>query len=224
MLKDLRVVRRSARIAADNALGARDAYAHGRIKHEPEITDRMLGAIENGLNGRRLKGVKWEAATLTNAGANSEESRFGADFMGVLDINLDTYRISKGFLAQAKRIEPDGYFRKRERERLLNQCKRMLSRSIASFVFLYSRDDIRVVPASAVCASSAVNPWDLYPIAISGFFERHFECFFGDIRISSSNIRDLRLLSDEFDVRSAVLLSVAPSREHRRRLSHREET
>ena len=224
MLKDLRVVRRSARIAADCALGARDAYAHGRIKHETAITDRMLGSIENGLNGRRLKGVKWEAATLTNTSRNSEESRYGADFMGVLDISLDTYRISKGFLAQAKRIEPGSYFRKRERKRLFNQCDLMLSRTIASFVFLYSRDDIRVVPASAVCASDAVNPWDLYPIAISGFFERHFECFFGDTRIRSSSVHDVRLLSEEFGVRSAMLLSLSSSSEHRLRQRRNEES
>lgn len=222
MLKDLRVVRSSARIAADSALRVRSAYARGRIKHEAAITDRMLGAIEEGLNGRSLRGVRWEAATLTNSVRNSEESRCGADFMGVLNVDLDRYRISKGFLAQAKRIEPDSYFPKGERERLLNQCDLMLSRTIASFVFLYSRDDIKVVPASAVRASRAVNPWNLYPIALSGFFERHFECFFGDTRISSSNILDVRLLSEEYDVRSAMLLSLWSSGEHRRRQSDRE--
>lgn len=169
MLKDFRVVRRSARIAAEAALTARDAYAAGRVKHEPEITDRMLGAIERDLDGRTIKGLKWEATSLTNTTRNSEESLYGADFMGVLNVDLDRYRVSKGFLAQAKRIGPEALLRKRDSDRLLKQCDLMLSRIVASFVFLYSRDDFGVVPAAAVLASDGVNPWTLYPRAISSF-------------------------------------------------------
>lgn len=213
MLKDLRVVRRSARIAANAALTARDAYANGRVKQETSITDRMLNAIELGLDGRVIKGLRWEAATLTNNMKNSEESRYGADFLGVLSINLNSYQITKGFLAQAKRIGPDSYFPPKEKTRLLTQCNLMLSHTIASFVFLYSRDDISIVPATAVVASNGVNPWQLYPRSISSFFERHIECFIGDPRIASTNILDLRMLSEEVGVRRAILMSLSSPRE-----------
>ena len=61
MLKELRVIRRSARIAADATRTAVDAYAKDRIEHEPHITDRMLGGIERELDGKKIKGLVWEA-------------------------------------------------------------------------------------------------------------------------------------------------------------------
>src|SRR5262245_6407010 len=74
----------------------------GRFSHEPAMTDRMLGSIEASLDGRTIKGITWNAKTLTDRGRGSEESVYGADFMGVLDIDLPEYKVKKGFLAQAK--------------------------------------------------------------------------------------------------------------------------
>jgi hypothetical protein len=71
--------------------------------------------------------------------------------MGVLDVKVTDLRVKKGFLAQAKRAEPDTSFSRDEWARLQGQCETMLQRSPDSFVFLYSKEKgIRVVPAIEV--------------------------------------------------------------------------
>ena len=206
MLKDLRVVRTSAHIASDAADIAREAYAEGRIEHEPEITDRMLGAIESCLNYTQVNGLVWQAKTFTSRGRNAQETQYGADFMGVLDVDLPNYKVTKGFLAQAKRLERDQPVYSKARNQMTSQCEAMLSRTCESFLFVYSREEFGVVPAVAVLASNGVNPWGLYPKAISTFFELHFESFIGDPRISAPNEDGLRALSEEFRVGKTLWL------------------
>ena len=205
MLKELGIIRRSARIAACAACTAVDAYAKDRIEHEPHITDRMLGGIERELDGKKIKGLVWEAKTLTSSGDGSQESKYGADFMGVLNINLNQYKISKGFLAQAKRMEA-----RIDRGELVKQCERMLSYTPASFVFLYSKKDIRVIPASAVIASGGTNLLkdEVYSRSIFSFFEIHFVSFLGDTKIKAASRKQLCVLSKDFGVSRGILLSL----------------
>ncbi len=47
MIRRLKGVRRVAREISDAADGALDAYREGRVEEEPQLTDRILGAIEN---------------------------------------------------------------------------------------------------------------------------------------------------------------------------------
>ena len=102
-----------------------------RIEHEPAFTDRMRGAIEESLDGLQSKAIRWSAKTLTDRGRGSQEIRYGADFMGVLNIALPNCKVCKGFLAQAKLIRMD---RAVDWEQLKQQCERMLNLSSHSFV------------------------------------------------------------------------------------------
>ena len=206
MLKDLQVIQDSARIAAKAADKARRAYVKGRVEHEPDITDRMLAAIESSLDGTLVKDLVWEAKTLTSRGPTAQETQYGADFMGVLDIDLPQYKVIKGFLAQAKRIEPGERLRKDDRSRMIEQCEKMLSYTCASFMFIYSHEEFRVAPAIAVLASEGINPWGLYPKAISTFFELHFESFLGDRQIKAATPEALRNLSEDLSVRRTLWL------------------
>ena len=110
------MVRKIAREIADAANGAINAYKEARVEEEPQVTDRILGAIEDRIQNQRFgdvvqqrfDGVVWNARTLrTGRGVAAEESRHGADLMGVLDIEISGYSAKKGFLAQAKKAEPD---------------------------------------------------------------------------------------------------------------------
>lgn len=179
-----------------------DALREGRVEQEPAFTDRMLGAIEGALNGYRTKGIRWSAKTLTDRGKNSQESRHGADFMGVLNIALPDFTVSKGFLAQAKMVR--GRYGVNMRD-LREQCERMLNLSSASFVFLYSREGVRVIPAVAVLGSDA-NLLDHYSRSASRFFEEHLECFIGDRNIQSATPDSLEALCERYECRSALLL------------------
>lgn len=196
MLKQTKTVRRIAREIADAADGAFDSYRDGSVVEEPQLTDRILGAIQERIRNRRFGDVVWKARTLrTGRGIAAEEKRHGADLMGVLDIDLDGYRSKKGFLAQAKRAEPVDSFDSRDWNRLHSQCKAMLDRTPASFVFIYSIwEGIRIVPANAVLELGSRQIFDLYDRSVASFFESHIQCFIGDRRLNSIKIDTLDAL------------------------------
>lgn len=182
--------------------GAVTALREGRVEQEPAMTDRMLGGIEESLRNFSHKGIRWTAKTLTDRGPNSQESKHGADFMGVLNINLPNFRVSKGFLAQAKLIRNGSAGDLNELKR---QCDKMLNLSPDSFVFLYAEWGVRVVPAISVIGSQ-VEPLQLYTRSAQRFFEEHLQCFIGDRNIHSASPGALIDLREKFDARSAIAI------------------
>jgi len=177
------------------------ALNSGRVEHEPAMTDRMLGAIEESLNGFSSKGIVWTAKTLTDRGSSSQESRYGADFMGVLNINLPEFQVAKGFLAQAKLIRNGDVGDVHELKR---QCRKMLKLSSHAFVFLYSGDGVRVIPVVSVLGAD--DPLALYSRSGKRFFEEHLQSFFGDMSITSPTPAQLDALRDQYETRSALVL------------------
>lgn len=198
MLIKPRTVRAIAREISDAADGAFDDHISGDATDEPQVTDRILGAICDRIRGRRAGGLTWKARTLrTSRGRAAEERRHGADLMGVLDINISGYQVKKGFLAQAKRAEPGIPFSNNEWQRLVWQCKTMLSRTPDSFVWVYSKKrGIRVIPAVSVVGLASKKLFDLYDRSVTRFFEDHIECFIGDPRLNSTKIETLDALVD----------------------------
>lgn len=179
-----------------------DALRERRVEQEPAITDRMLGAIEESLSDYSNKGISWQAKTLTDRGAGAQESKYGADFMGVLTITLPNFAVSKGFLAQAKLIR-DGSAG--SLDELKSQCDRMLNLSPDSFVFLYGFSGVRVIPAVSVVGST-LDPQQLYSRSAQRFFEEHIQCFIGDRKISAPSTVVLNDLRSRFEARSAILI------------------
>ena len=207
MLKDWRIIQDSARRIADAANHTVDEYVAGHVEHEPEFTGEMLGRMKEAMNGFVTRGVRWTAKTLTSQCPKAQESVFGADFMGVLEFDLPEYRIKKGFLAQAKRIEPGRRVVPREWERMAEQCRQMLSVTTEAFVFIYSRSGIIIVPALTIAsATTPCNPHDFYSRTAQRFYKDHFECFVGDQALSSADIKTLERLK----ARNALLLAASP--------------
>jgi hypothetical protein len=184
------------------------AMSNGRAVHEPTITDRFLGYLESSFDGDHFAGVSWQAKTLTSIGSQSEETRHGADFFCVLDLRLPGYRVAKGFLGQAKRIEPGMVMSKADYSRLRTQCNNMLTRSPVSYVFLYSQmSGIRVVSAIDVLAAHFGNPLSLTTWSLSEFFRAHLTCFIGDLRISAAGPEDLEALALDVRARAGIYIS-----------------
>ena len=213
MIRDYRAVQVIAKAIAVEAKATMDAYRRSRITDEPHITDRLLGAIESrirhlrfgpvassaGGRGLRLP-ILWEAMTLRSGPHSAaHEQRYGADILGVFSAQLPDYNISKGFLAQAKRAEPGVDFPRNEWVRLIQQCERMLTCSPDSFVIVYSKKlDVRFFSALAVTSLKGRDLFDLYSMATSAFFTRHFQSFIGDRRLDNPVIEVLdRLQVDE---------------------------
>lgn len=216
MLDRYRIVRRTARRIAGAAETAIEAYREGRIKDEPRITDRMLGAIEQAMKEYADRGVTWTSMTLQpGKGQAAEEKRHGADFMGVLDIALPDFTVQTGFLAQAKRLEPPQSLHSGEWDRLNEQCETMLRRTPAAFVFLYSKPDISIVPAISVAGlQQAENMFGCYSVGVQSFFERHIESFIGDRRLSRAAIDVLDQLAAEYEVRRLLYLQARETEDY----------
>ena len=211
VLTNYRTIREVARRIAGATDRSVEALREGRVEHEPAMTDRMLGAIEESIHLAEIRGIRWQAKTLTDRGRRAQEAQYGADFMGVLNIDLPDFKVGKGFLAQAKLVRGRSVG---GLEELQDQCRKMLDLSADSFVFLYSRDGITVVPALSVLASRQ-SPLSLYNRSVQKFFEDHLACFIGDRLIHSPTPESLTALRDTFDARRLFLLQaseVDPSR------------
>jgi hypothetical protein len=183
------------------------ALLEGRVEQEPAMTDRMLGRIEESIDGLEIKGIRWTAKTLTDRGKHAQEPKDGADFMCVLDVDLPDYRITKGFLAQAKLIRRDGFNDFRE---LYKQCVRMLELSPAAYVFVYTEKGVDIFPASGVVASNGRID-KLEKRSATRFFKAHLQCYIGDQRISAATPDQLLKLRDSEGVDRALLISAKPA-------------
>ena len=184
------------------------ALKSARVEQEPSVTDRLLAAMEQAIDGTEIGGITWTAKTLTDRGRRSQESEFGADFLAVFRASLPDLDIAKGFLAQAKLVEPGERFPTSEAARLKAQCAKMLAHSPASYVFLYSKQaGIFVVPAIEVLATGDCNPHELAPMPMGRFYKQHFECFVGDRGLQTADPKGLYALRDRVEARELFLLS-----------------
>jgi hypothetical protein len=206
MIRDFAIVREAASRVAKAAQHATEALREGRVEQEPAFTDRMLGGIEEAMREFRTKGVTWTAKTLTDRAPGAQERQYGADFAGVLSISLPGFSVRKGFLAQAKRIEPGKTMRNDEFDRMKGQCERMLSLTPDAFVFLYAVSGIAIVPALSVLSSERRNPHEFYSRSIARFYEEHFESFIGDRRLHVPTAAVLENLRHDLDVRRLLYL------------------
>jgi hypothetical protein len=168
-------------------------YAKGYIPDEPNFTATLVTRIKDLLTDYSKGGISWTAKILTSHGPNTEETKFGADLLGALNLDLPGYSVRKGFLAQAKRQEEDESIRSAEWSRMQRQCNTMLNHTSESYVFVYGLSGVFVVPAISVAACSNVKSlYMLHPKRLSAFYKEHFTCFIGDRRIdnASGNILD----------------------------------
>ncbi len=211
MIRNYTIIRESAAVAAKAAMTAVRGLQEGHIQNEETFTDRMIGAIEDRFQNLAIKGVSWSAMTLTAHQRKAQETEFGADLLGVLEVKLPDFQVQKGFLAQAKLVEPDEPFSTAEFRRLAGQCESMLAHTSDAFVFLYTRNGIFVVPAMSVRGlRGRHNPHVLYTRSIARFFEEHFQSFIGDGRIYRADATALDTLRADLAARRALMLRLGP--------------
>lgn len=166
------------------------------------MTDRLFASVRNALDGRFIGNLVWKARTLrTGRGIAAEEKRHGADVLGVLTIDLHDYKTKKGFLLQAKRIEPDELTPSKEWARFQKQCETMLERTCDAFAVIYSRENgIRFIPASTILEISNNQIFDVGSRSLFGFFKAHVKCENGDRRLNSPTVEMLDALQPRLDL------------------------
>jgi hypothetical protein len=143
-------------------------------------------------------------------GRNAPEMRFGADFLAVLDVKLEGFEQSKGFLSQAKKegygisvhIGPYSYAavgfpQNEEFKRLDGQVDKMLAITPDSFVLVYSQKGFVVVPGSSIKGLKAEV--ELHAKPVSNFFKEYLLCFVGDPRLRAFDGHSLEKLGLKLD-------------------------
>jgi len=165
-----------------------------QVVEEDDATSVLLERLRNNLSGLSTSGARWDARKVTSRAKGSEESRTGADLLGVFEVNLPEISIRKGFLAQAK-LHRGHRVNRGETHRLRQQCEQMLSITPDSFVFLYDKQGVHVLPA-VLYSSGHLGLRHVAPWPLSRFFAAHFACFIGDPRLSGTTPEAFREIID----------------------------
>lgn len=190
-------------------------YADREVRHEESFSDQLCGRLKETLEGFATAHIAWQtdiarpgtgrarlsATTLTKT---KEEPLFGADIVMALDVQTPGYSVRKGFLVQAKRLEPDGTMPNAEYARLLNQCARMVSITPSSMIFLYHSGGVKVVPAAAVLALHSRRLFDIVSYEIEILYRDFAICWYGDTRLQATDQISLEGLRTLVDAEAAV--------------------
>jgi hypothetical protein len=188
--------------AAGQSVG--ELIARGSLVEEDDVTSVLIDRIRTRVAGLSISGVHWDARKTTSRSRGSEEHRSGADLLGVLEVNLPEITLRKGFLAQAK------LYKFGKMKRLRDQCAQMLEISPDSYVFLFDKRGVQVVPALLYATGSLgmkhVEPWPL-----SQFFEAHFSSFIGDRRLSATTKAEFAQLLPDVPIPKDILVVSATS-------------
>lgn len=197
-----------------------ESITDGRIPDEPAITNRFIQALEMTVNqSGSIQGVQFRARTLTSLGPHAEEKEVGADFVGVLDIQLPGFTVSKGFLCQAKKAGKGmnvdyaprrrdakvGFDRTNELQKLKVQINKMLNISPDSFVVVYTNSGFVFIPALSVDGIQYINDGNyIYGKNTRLFFQEFLLCFIGDRQLGAYDDKTLTALVKETRSRYAI--------------------
>jgi len=218
------IIVRFGQLVAEAENSIIDSITNRQISDEPSITNRFLQAVEMTVNqSGDIQGVQFRARTLTSLGPNAEEKEVGADFIGVLDIQLPGFIASKGFLCQAKREGKDinvdytprrrdakvGFNGASELQRLKLQTSKMLNISPDSYVIVYADSGFVLVPALSVDGIRYINDGNyVYGKNTRLFSQEFLMCFIGDRRLGAYDDSTLTALAKETRSRYGIIFQL----------------
>ena len=169
------------------------AYRDETVEYEPVITGGLATSLRTALNGQ-IQDLIWSAHVLkSGTGSGREETTTGADLLIHVQLDTPSLKYSKGVLVQAKRLEPAVTMTTDQYSELVEQCKKMLRITAASFVFDYARVGMRCAPASLVIRSDMRKLYSQCAWTPYRFFLELFRSFIGDPNITSAKVRDLNV-------------------------------
>lgn len=139
---------------------------HLRGSQEPDLTSRVLQAIEHEVRRIDLSDVRIEVDTqIVDSIGSSNKSNSGADAYISIVRTDGGRRVSKGLLVQAKR--ESSLERRSERQRLGKQCRKMRRRTDDAYVWVLNEEGVRSVQArpyaTAPMPNGSLRQWATSP-------------------------------------------------------------
>ena len=183
------------------------ALSTGRIEQEADLTSQFVGEIRGELRrGDFGSHYQWDIKVLTDRGPGAQEKTYGADLLVVQSFDLADYKLTKGFLAQAKLRD-----KRLDRPGLADQCQRMLRVTPDAFVFEYAKSGINVISASAAMASGGQLD-QLRAKSFNDFLAEFMTSFIGDPRLDAATAEAMRTRLEEREARVGVFVRTEEGR------------
>ncbi|PZM08419.1 hypothetical protein [Rhizobium tubonense] len=184
-------MREAAKSADKAAQRAMLKYANGLVTDEDDLTGVLIGNLDATFD-KSIAGLQWSSSILRHRkGSAAEESRIGADMVIHVSLSTPIQKYSKAVLIQAKRHEPNFKMSTKDHNDLVQQCGKMLGVTPASFVFDYTKNDMRVASASKIQGSSNRDLYRACNWTSYRFFWELFRSPIGDPNLTSAKVSDL---------------------------------
>lgn len=185
----------AAKLAAAAAKRAMRHYRERRSVDEDDITGVLVGMLEQAF-ATSIEDLRFKAKVMRHRRGQAKEEFFsGADILIHVEMTTTIQKYSKGVLVQAKRFRMT-YPSQREKNKLREQCGKMLRITPAAFVFSYDENGMRCGAASRMAGYDGWNfhkacGWTAYR-----FFLELFRSPIGDPRITGANYVDLPIANE----------------------------
>lgn len=160
--------------AAESVIGN---YANNIHSDEPAISSAFCQAVCSQIDDRG-DNIQIRARTNRSAGVRNEEAISGADILIRFEADFSDFSMKSGVFVQAKRIESSSY---PNREKLSTQCHKMLRWTPASFVFIYSEENMTVIPAASIIGANELSENVRGNFYYKNIYRLHKEIFNGTI-------------------------------------------
>ncbi|EJD6581709.1 hypothetical protein AB7185_15305 [Providencia rettgeri] len=180
--------------AADRAVSAAMLkYSNGLVTDEDDITGALIGRLDAAFDDK-IGDITWSSSILRHRkGIAAQEKKAGADMLFHVSINTPQLTYSKGVLIQSKRIHKGIAMTVDGHNELLSQCDKMLNITPASFIFNYTKSEMRCASATKIAGASSRVLYDSCNLTSYRFFLELFRCTTGDPKITSAKFDDLQI-------------------------------
>lgn len=214
-------VRIAAAAMSDACMRVAADFGSGDVAGEEDFTGQLIGRLKSEFDHLKTSSTTWSTTDVSDddlpldvsvrfsgrqLNKQMEEPKFGADLVAVLNIMGPKFTISKGILAQAKIQERGQVLKKRDWDRLKTQVATMLDLTPTSFVFVYSKKDVTVLPATVVEASDRRDLHELRRYPIEFLFLDFLFCWVGDPRIAATSRDSLISLRAQVRAKHALIV------------------
>lgn len=209
------VARRLGQLAEEAAAIISREIAEEELVAEVDISGQFCATLKRAIDAfdanlpEQFPRIRLKARQLTSGGEGSEEIRTGADIIFILNIRLRDQEVNKGILVQAKRLAHPATMGTREWNDLNVQCQKLLARTPASFVFMYSGQSIQPFSANAIVSIRRQSLWAAYQYPMAILFQDFALSWVGDRRVSGTRRHNVLALLQDFNATHALVIDVS---------------